>query len=278
MSEPTTSTLDSAATRQQRGWHVAQQAAQVLQEKFSAQKVVLFGSMLNSRHIRSTSDIDLAVWGLPTPRYDSAVAQLLDLDTDFLIDLVQFELAPPSLRQSILTTGVDLDQAFSPPFLHTAQSMTQHAALLGLIFQNLDELAQLIGKVQRLHLKYQQTNDEDYLGTLALKLHSFYTGAERIFREIARAIDGSLPDSADWHRRLLRQMSAEIPDIRQPVITQATRARLDEYCAFRHVVRNIYALNLRGDRLYALTQSLPDVFHAFRQECMHFCQSLTEKR
>ena len=38
-------------------------------------------------------------------------------------------------------------------------------------------------------------------------LHSFYSGAERIFREIARTVDASMPESVDWHRRLLRQMS-----------------------------------------------------------------------
>ncbi|WAL58569.1 hypothetical protein OXH18_15425 [Thermocoleostomius sinensis A174] len=73
---------------------------------------------------------------------------------------------------------------------------------------------------------------EDYVGTLALNLYGFYTGVERCFEEIARQLDETVPSGTDWHR-LLRQMSAELPDLRPPVTQTATRQTIDEFRAFR---------------------------------------------
>jgi predicted nucleotidyltransferase len=262
--------------RQIEGWKTAWNATKLLKEQFKVKRVALFGSLLNAAKMHQDSDIDLAVWGLADTNYYAAVAQLLDLDPSFSIDLVQVEAAAPALRQSILTSGIELHETTLPPITQdTAQPMATYAPLIGLIQQNLDELAQLTTSAQRLLLKFQQTQDEDYLGTLALDLHSFYSGAERIFQEIDQTVDGSLPDRSDWHRRLLRQMSAEIPDARPPVISQHTRNLLDDYCAFRHVVRNIYTFNLRPDRLQPLVETLPDTFNALKRDCDEFCHYLS---
>ncbi|MEM8505939.1 MAG: nucleotidyltransferase domain-containing protein [Cyanobacteria bacterium P01_D01_bin.1] len=258
---PEPETLPPQQLRQQRGWQTAQQAAQLLKKEFAATKVVLFGSMLRAQYIQPSSDIDLAVWGLPNHTYCKAISQLFKLDSAFSIDLVLFEQAPLSLRQSIVRTGIELfDTSKSAiplsaePFLatHFPHSIsTHHSPLIGLIHQNLDEFAQLTEHTQQLLIKYQQTQDEDYLGTLALNLHSFYSGAERIFREIARDIDGSLP------------------------ITPATRILLEDYCAFRHVVRNIYTMQLKGERIQPLVVALPTAFAALKQDCEAFSDSLS---
>ncbi len=42
-----------------------------------------------------------------------------------------------------------------------------------------------------------------YMESLALKLHNFYNGCERIFEKIAVDINGGIPGSFDWHKRLL---------------------------------------------------------------------------
>jgi predicted nucleotidyltransferase len=263
--------------RQKKGWETAQVAARLLKAQFKVERVALFGSLLTVAKMHEASDIDLAVWGLADAAYLSAVTQLLALDPDFSIDLVQVEAAAPALRQSIFTSGIELNDTDLPTFPHLAsQPMTTYAPLIGLIQQNLDELAQLTESAQRLLIKFQQTQDEDYLGTLALDLHGFYSGAERIFREIAQTVDGSVPDQSDWHRRLLRQMAAEIPGIRQPVISQHTRNLMDDYCAFRHVVRNIYTFNLRADRIQPLASVLPDALNSLKRDCEDFCHHLRE--
>jgi predicted nucleotidyltransferase len=93
--------------RQQRGWQVAREAAQVLKQEFGAQQVWLFGSLLDVQRVRAESDIDLAIAGLPDDRYLAAVARLLDL-SDFSVDLVQLEHASPRIRQMIEQKGVEL--------------------------------------------------------------------------------------------------------------------------------------------------------------------------
>jgi len=220
------------ALRQQKGWQVAHQAAKLLKKQFAVPKVVLFGSLLDVQGMHFHSDIDLAAWGLAEDRYYQAVAWLQDLDPDFSIDLVQIESASPVLQRAIVQTGIELDETSEPQANLSSVSpsnliMTSYATLIGQIRQDLRELEYLTQKTTQLLQKVLNTGDEDYLGTVALNLHSFYTGVERIFREIARTIDGSMPEGADWHRRLLRQMSAEIPNLRPPVITLETRDALE---------------------------------------------------
>jgi len=152
--------------------------------------------------------------------------------------------------------------------------MTRYALLIGQIHQDLHDLERLVNQTMTLLQKVKNTGDEDYLGTVALNLHSFYSGVERIFRETARTVDGSIPEGADWHRRLLRQMSAEVADVRPIVITDQTRNALDEYCAFRHVVRNVYTFDLRPKRVKELTEALPNAYQLLLHDAQTFCKFL----
>ncbi len=151
----------------------------------------------------------------------------------------------------------------------------RHAVLVGELQQFLGDLQQVVDRSQPLLQKYQATQDEDYIGTLALNLHGFYTGVERCFEEIARQLDQTVPSGNDWHRRLIRQMSAQVPQLRPPVIQPATRLMVEEYRAFRHVVRNVYAFDLDAERVVALTETLAPGFAAFRQDIEAFCAFLT---
>jgi len=92
--------------RQQRGWKVARRAAQILQQEFGVQRVVLFGSMLDHERMTCHSDIDLAVWGLPEQDYFRAGAAV-ERGHEFSIDLVEVQHARPELLASI-QQGVEL--------------------------------------------------------------------------------------------------------------------------------------------------------------------------
>lgn len=146
----------------------------------------------------------------------------------------------------------------------------RYAVLSGQLQQFLADLEQVVDRSQRLLQKYQTTQDEDYIGTLALNLHGFYTGVERCFEEIARQLDETVPSGTDWHRRLLRQMSAELPNLRPPVVQVITRQAIDEYRSFRHVVRNVYTFDLQPNRVVALAEKLPDCFAALKRDVTAF--------
>jgi len=117
-----------------------------------------------------------------------------------------------------------------------------------------------VKKVRDLALRRWQKalRDEDYLGSVAFDLHSFYQGVERIFEAFAKSIDRTVPSGDRWHKRLLVQMTEEIPGIRPAVISEETRTALDSYRTFRHLARNIYTFNLDAERIRSLVENLPD--------------------
>ena len=119
--------------------------------------------------------------------------------------------------------------------------------------------------------------DQDaYLDAVALNLHGFYSGVERLFELIARHVDGTLPTGETWHRILLRQMAREFPNRRPAVISPETEASLEEYRRFQHLVRNLYATTLAPDRMDPLLKRLPGVWQKARAELVAFADFLAE--
>ncbi|MDW8319481.1 MAG: hypothetical protein RMN53_16755 [Anaerolineae bacterium] len=148
--------------------------------------------------------------------------------------------------------------------------MTVHVVLAGRIEQALGDLERVVTRAEELLHKAQQYSDEGYLDGVALNLHGFYTGAERIFEDIARTLDETVPAGPDWHRDLLLQMSAAIEGVRPAAISPETRFCLDEYRGFRHVVRNVYTFNLRPLRIQELTQNLRACYQRLNAELRDF--------
>lgn len=123
----------------------------------------------------------------------------------------------------------------------------------------------------------QQAQDRDYfLAAAALDLHSFYIGLERLFELVAREVDESRPAGSRWHRDLLAQMSLTVADVRPAVLSPETRSALTDYLEFRHVVRNVYTLNLRPDRIAELVRGLRSAFDLARCDLLAFAEFLTE--
>ncbi|MGQ9533517.1 MAG: ribonuclease toxin HepT-like protein [Desulfotomaculales bacterium] len=112
--------------------------------------------------------------------------------------------------------------------------------------------------------------DEFVLRAVGSVLHDYYSAAENIFKEIARAIDDRLPTGTEWHKDLLRQMKLTINGIRPAVLRKSTFEKLDEYRRFRHLVRNIYGFNLLPDRVADLLEALPDLDRALREDLQTF--------
>jgi hypothetical protein len=138
----------------------------------------------------------------------------------------------------------------------------------------LTEIQQVVERGQRLLAKATEQNDEDFYDGVALNLHSFYTAIERILEDIAREIDGSVPQGPEWHRDLLMQMSAEFPSIRPAVLQRSSRNCLNEYRALRHVIRNVYTFNLKPSRIQELMALLPDCYGAITDDFNAFCEFL----
>lgn len=154
--------------------------------------------------------------------------------------------------------------------------MKYYAALSGRIQQQRADLHFVISRAESLLEKAQRSSDDGYIDGAALNLHGFYTGVESIFEDIARTVDGDLPQGHDWHKRLLLQMSAEIPEIRIPVIRQETKHCLEEYRAFRHVVRNVYTFRFRLSRIEELVSEVRACYESVFSDLENFALFLKE--
>ena len=116
----------------------------------------------------------------------------------------------------------------------------------------------------------KETGDDYYLDGVALNLHSFYSGIERIFELIAVNVDDSRPEGENWHQTLLKQMAEEITEVRPAVISDSVRLDLDEYRGFRHIVRNVYTYKFDSARIEKLTEKAGPLFARLRAELLAF--------
>ncbi len=80
----------------------------MLKSRFGVRRVVLFGSLAHAAWFNPTSDVDLAVEGLPTDAYWKAWRLAEEFITGRPVDLIEIESAGESLRRAIQRYGVEL--------------------------------------------------------------------------------------------------------------------------------------------------------------------------
>lgn len=96
--------------RYEQAWIRAKKAATLLEESFSAQRVVVFGSLTNRKAFHQQSDIDIAAWGIPTQRYFEAVGAVTALVGGFSVDLItpDTSIISDALREAIERDGIEI--------------------------------------------------------------------------------------------------------------------------------------------------------------------------
>jgi hypothetical protein len=145
------------------------------------------------------------------------------------------------------------------------------------IRQELVEVGHVLARVGEGWQRARRSNDDYYLDSVALNLHGFYSGLERVFTLIAETIDGSLPQGENWHLLLLQQITEEIPHIRPAVISKDSAKRLNEYRGFRHVVRNVYTYHFDPVKVEKLVLSAADLFSQLEAELSAFAEFLEQE-
>lgn len=151
----------------------------------------------------------------------------------------------------------------------------EYRAAAGRIRAGVTELSDLVARVQ--HIRNAEHHGDDwYIDALALNLHGFYAGVERLFEVVAEAVDEAKPAGPDWHQALLAQMASEIAGVRPAVVTAELKTKLDTYRGFRHVVRNVYTFNLDADQVIRLVDGLADVAAATNSELLAFADVLDD--
>ena len=151
-----------------------------------------------------------------------------------------------------------------------------YRTIAGRIRVDLQELARVVERTGRIWQQALVSPDDYYVDATALNLHGFYAGLERLLEIIAEGVDQAKPAGAHWHDDLLRQMAAEVPGVRPPVLSQETRQRLDRYRGFRHVVRNVYTYSLDPEQIGMLVKQLAPTMARVSQELTAFADFLEQ--
>ena len=154
--------------------------------------------------------------------------------------------------------------------------MTERGILtfIAKVEDELTELDQLQDRIQTVWGKYKTNVDEYYLDSVALNLHGLYSGFEKIFLEVAKEIDENIPEGSSWHKELLDQMAIKIKNLRPAVISKESRDILDEYRAFRHVVRNVYANKYSAKKIAILLEDFSHEYSRVKKAIQDFLRFL----
>jgi len=139
------------------------------------------------------------------------------------------------------------------------------------------EVQRVRGRVEEGWRRAKSSSDDYYLDAVALNLHGFYGGLERVFERIASVVDGAKPSGEHWHQALLRQRAEEMPGVRPAVVSEATQGLLDPYRGFRHVARNVYTFHLNPARLEHLATGVAPCFDSVQAELLAFADFLEQQ-
>jgi hypothetical protein len=148
--------------------------------------------------------------------------------------------------------------------------------LIKRIHQELIEIQRVLTRIHDGWERARRSQDDFYIDSVALNLHGFYSGFERIFVHIAETVDDDLPRGENWHELLLKQMMVEVRGVRPAVISTVTGRLLDELRRFRHVVRNVYTHNFNPENIENLVNAAAEAFDHLSAELTAFANFLEQ--
>lgn len=141
--------------------------------------------------------------------------------------------------------------------------------------QSIQSLNQTVEEIRNLSSDKDTPEIGNQMG-LALCLHHLYTAMEEIFVRINKVFDGVSLSSGNWHKELLRNMSMDIDGVRPRVLSKDLLHHVDEYRAFRHVVRHAYDYELDWLKLKTLLESRQEIISKLKHELEQFQSFLKE--
>ena len=213
----------------QRAWQTAHRVAVMLYEDFEATQVAVFGSLTKRESFSKWSDIDIAVWGIPSDKYFRAVWEAEDISRLFKLDLIDFESCKGLFRKRIESQAVSIGKGETYP--------VDQSQLIQDISDEREKIERSISGIKKALRRIETAPTEYRIAievTMAKRVSDCYMGMENIFRQIALEVDLCLPNGSREHKELLAQMAKPYAK-RPPVISKTTFKNLQEFLAFRYL-------------------------------------------
>jgi len=142
--------------------------------------------------------------------------------------------------------------------------------------KELANLEKLVAELKSIGRMRELKVDSVRIRACASILHDFYSGIEKMFINIAREADRTVPTGDGWHRELLDQMTLDIPDIRPAVLDPELAARLQQYLSFRHRFRNLYGYELEWGKMEELINNMDPTLKRLKDSMESLLEVLAE--
>ena len=94
--------------RHKLAWKDTKKISKILKEKYKAEKVIIFGSLLDKNRFHKRSDIDIAVKGIDDGLFYEAYGEIIGKHTDFKVDLIDLKDCKNSLLEVIKEEGKEI--------------------------------------------------------------------------------------------------------------------------------------------------------------------------
>ena len=91
-----------------KAWEDARRAAELLRDRFHVARVVVFGSLVHEGCFTRWSDVDIAAWGIAPEDTFRAIGAIMDMEANFEVNLVDINIAHPSLVEVIEIEGIEI--------------------------------------------------------------------------------------------------------------------------------------------------------------------------
>ena len=212
-----------------RAWDTAYRIAAMLYKDFGASHVAVFGSLAQGTWFSKSSDIDIAVWGIPTEKYFRAVWEAEDISRLFKLDMVDFENCKGLLRERIESQSVRIGKGETYP-VDRSQLTQDISDERKKIERAISEIKKALQRIETAPVEYRIAIEV----TIAKHVSDCYMGIENIFRQIALEVDLCLPNGSRGHKELLAQMAEPYAE-RRPLISKVTFENLQEFLEFRYL-------------------------------------------
>lgn len=262
--------VDEALLR--RAWDTAHRIAAMLYKDFSATQVAVFGSLVEKESFSKWSDIDIAVWGIPSDKYFRAVWEAEAISRMFKLDLIDFQSCKGIFQKKIESQCIRIGKGETYP-VDRSQLIQDISNERKKIERSVSGIKKALQRIETAPAEYRIAIEV----TIAKHVSDCYMGMENIFRRIALEVDLCLPDGSSGHKELLTQMAEPYAE-RPPVISQTTFGPLQELLEFRYLFIRFDTDELDYEKTEQKAKQIGQVFESISEELNTFIAYLEKER